>query len=146
MDLKGWTRESALEVGKALFQPLPPSEVVERAGAVLRLCRARWSPVPAVESVAAVAAEPARWKEGHGVFGSVRTLTLREDETPTNRVYAALLYVAEIVAKIIYNATDPPDPFDEDSAGWLASVARSMADVVGDPDFERAVWGALNGG
>jgi hypothetical protein len=37
-----------------------------------------------------------------------------------------LLLLAEIAAKVMYNATQPDDPFDEDSGWWLAPCLREL--------------------
>jgi hypothetical protein len=57
----------------------------------------------------------------------------------------ALLLVAEITAKIVYNATDATDPFDEHSAYALSAVARGRVKELRDPAFEDNVWRALLG-
>ena len=99
----------------------------------------------------------------------MRRLTLREEGAPTSDIYRALLFVAEIVAEIIYNASDAPAPFDTDSPWWLAPNARGFvvavdptglrpappdkpsgspprfAPLIGGDEVGRAVWCALTG-
>lgn len=48
-----------------------------------------------------------------------------------------VLNFAELVAKIAYNATMPPDPFDEDTGWWIAPIAVQIAEATGDATFER---------
>jgi hypothetical protein len=41
--------------------------------------------------------------------------------TKDQETLASLLLLAEMVAKVTYNATDPPDEFDENSGWWIAA-------------------------
>ncbi|MFZ5832955.1 MAG: hypothetical protein ACOY3P_22950, partial [Planctomycetota bacterium] len=45
-------------------------------------------------------------------------------------------YLAENVARVIYNSTGPIDPFDEDSGWWVIPCLKDCVDRVGDPEFE----------
>jgi hypothetical protein len=54
-----------------------------------------------------------------------------------------LLSLAELVAKVTYNAADPPDKFDEDSGWWIASCLRGFVDWWKDDEFSKAAWSAL---
>jgi len=68
----------------------------------------------------------------------VRELTLaaeRGSVSPKDPRYL-LLFVAENSARVIYNASRPPDPFDDDSAEWLL---RSMSKFLNAlPDSDRS--------
>ena len=141
-----WVAGDVVDVGRRLMIGLSSARRVARAQAVLSLCRSRLPLVAAVDHVAALADDPARWVEAHAAFGAVRQLTLREDREPTSDAYRALLCVAEIVAKIIFNASGAPAPFDSDSAWRLASNARDFARAVGDESFTHQVWQALRYG
>ena len=140
-----WLNGDAVAVGRTIMDVLPADAQVARAVAVLDLCRAQYRPVPEVERVAAIGRDVARWCEGHGAFDHVRVLSLKEERSPTLRLYACLLFVAEISAKIIYNASQESAPFDDDSPWWLASNARDFVSEVGNPKFDRMVWAALCG-
>jgi hypothetical protein len=55
-----------------------------------------------------------------------------------------LLSLAELVAKVTYNAAEPPDPFDEDSGWWIAASIRGFVDHRWkDQEFSEAAWSAL---
>ncbi len=122
-----------------------PDERVRHAGAILDLCRSYCRPVPEVEALAAALRDPDRWKNGHTLFDAIRQLTLAEEKRPTDRAYGNLLFVAENVAKTVYNATDPRDPFDEDAVLWVAPCARDMAAALKDVGFEERIWRAMRG-
>jgi hypothetical protein len=57
-----------------------------------------------------------------------------------DELYGGLLYLAENVAKVTYNATNPPDPFDHDAGAWVVSCVRYLADKVNDPEFATQAW------
>ncbi len=48
--------------------------------------------------------------------------------------------LAELVAKVIYNATNPPDEFDGDSGWWVAVCLKSILDLLNDDEFSRLMW------
>ena len=56
--------------------------------------------------------------------------------------------LATVRARTLYvtnNASREPAPFDPDSPWWLASNARSFAEVVAEAEFDRTVWATLCG-
>jgi hypothetical protein len=140
-----WKSGDAVRVGQAILQHLPLADQVARAGAILDVCRTRWTSVPAVDAVSELARTPRRWREGHEHFSAVRKLTLIEEKRRSNDFYYALLFVAENTAKTIYNATEPIDAFDEDAPFWLAKNALSIVRSVNDSRFEEEIWQALIG-
>jgi hypothetical protein len=138
-----WLHGNAVLLGRAVMDPLTPAQQVARAVAVLDLCRSRWSHVQEVQLVSQLGAAPERWREGHDGFDAVRSLALEEGRKPTSDVYRALLDVAEIAAKIIYNASGQPAPFDRGSPVRLSPYARSFIEALGDHGFGVLVWAAL---
>jgi hypothetical protein len=55
-----------------------------------------------------------------------------------------VLGLAELVAKVSYNATDPLDEFDEDSGAWIVAVAKGFATVSKDRAFDQELWDACS--
>ena len=138
-----WERGEAVAVGNVLYEPLAAPQRVAWACDVLDVCRAHSNEVPPVEHVAELGRSPGRWHEARKAFGNVRALTLDQERKPTDPFYLALLHLAENTAKVIYNASAAPLPFDADAGWWVASCARAVVDCVDDPDFETEVWDAL---
>jgi hypothetical protein len=94
-----------------------------------------------VRAVHAIATHWALWGWGHVAFDAVRRLTLRYEQAESkDDVYVAVLFLAENVAKVTYNATNPPGPFDEDAGAWVVSCLRHLVKTVNDPEFEREAW------
>jgi len=58
-------------------------------------------------------------------------------------MFPFLLSLAELVAKVTYNAVDPPDEFDEDSGWWIAASLRAFVERWNDTNFSEAAWSAL---
>lgn len=141
-----WMADDDVAIGRALMESLSPSMEVERARAVLEICRTHWPQVPEVDRVATIATEPARWVEAHEAFDAVRQLTLREKRAPTSELYEALLFVAEIAAKTTYNASGAPAPFDHNAPWWLPRNARHFVVALGDEGVGREIWHALTRG
>jgi hypothetical protein len=72
---------------------------------------------------------------------------LEEEEAPQHgRPYCLALDLGETVAKITYNATGAPAPYDY-HAGWrLCPKARAFVDAVGDARLADRVWDLLSEG
>jgi len=55
----------------------------------------------------------------------------------------AVVYLAELAAKVTYNATDPIDEFDEDSGWWVPYCVGHILDLLQDEGFSESMWSAL---
>lgn len=99
---------------------------------------------PIVERAEQLAKDPSKWKQGHDIFSEVRKVTLVHDEqskeTSADNILAWILSVAEQTAKVSYNATSPPDEFDEDSAAWIIACLRGFASTMNDGRILDEAW------
>lgn len=143
--LAQYRRGESASVGRQIFEALPVAARVPWAGRVLRACAgAIHEPVPPeVDEVLALTASPSRWRDGHTAFGGVRLRTLDAARGTLSPQLAALLHVAELVAKVTYNASGEPAPFDADSGWRLGPAAMALSDCLAEPDCEVAIWTAL---
>ncbi|MGL4514968.1 MAG: hypothetical protein ACRCT8_17935 [Lacipirellulaceae bacterium] len=104
---------------------------------------------PLLAEVLECAFTPTKWPDGHTVFNKVRCKVIELDERLTRqnsldlKLEHYILSLAELVAKLAYNATLPDDEFDEDSGAWVVAVARGFVTVVDDNDFDLKVWNAV---
>ncbi|SDC13163.1 hypothetical protein [Niabella drilacis] len=80
-----------------------------------------------------------RWKEAHEQFNKIRRFLL------DNKNYQpeAYLLLAELIAKITYNASEQPAPFDNDSGHFIASLAIQATEYFDDNRLEEEVKSAI---
>jgi hypothetical protein len=113
---------------------------VQMGGFIAALLRLFAGQVPDPESntrVLELASDPTRWSAGHAVFDEVRRRLLaamKAEDGPRERQH----HFEESCCQAIYNATDPPDPFDPGSAFFVAGQAIGLARVAGVP-LERVI-------
>jgi hypothetical protein len=141
-----WLHGDALRVGVEVAGAMSPSERAGWATNVLSVavdalgveCARR-----ALRAALAVAAVPDRWGEGHDVFDALRRETLRLERSGDSRTCQALLMLAEVTAKTLYNASGGPAPFDRDSFAWVSKNALTLAEAVGDEGLTSRLLGAV---
>jgi hypothetical protein len=120
-----WNKGNALEAGKLIFENLPVGTRPQWAARVLRLVVDRTGiKSQPVELAISTANSPSDWGKAHDVFSTVRRATLELDRlsalSPSQMLFMEHLVLAELVAKVTYNETNPDDEFDEDSGWWVA--------------------------
>jgi len=82
------------------------------------------------------------WNAAHNSFNRVRMLTLTELEKKinTDKQKIHLLSVIELIYAIIYNSTDPGDPFDDDSGWWLIKNINGLLKTLNDKKIIENAW------
>lgn len=136
-----WSSKKPLESGRIIYNQIPNDQRPIWAAEILNLCRRLTSSVPEIDAVYEIALNQQRWKEAHDAFSRVRNLTLAFEKSKSkNSVYGGLLYLAENTAKVIYNASGEPAPFDYDSGWWLVSNLRYIVDEIKSSEFEAKAW------
>ena len=140
-----WAGGRALDAGRLVFESIPRAGQPAWAGRLVALCRPLAPRMAPVENVLAIAADPARWDEAHAAFRAVRAWTVRFERpgAPRGPIALGVLLLAELTAKVAYNASAPVDPFDEDSGWWLAANLRDVVEQAADAGFEERAWRAL---
>lgn len=147
-----WLHNPSLNLGRRLFERVPDDQRPAWAASVLRsVLPVVFTCPPTVANVLTVADAPAKWGTAHAAFTAVRLVVLRLDEKRRRQalsleddVFGHVLGIAELVAKVTYNATHPRDEFDEDSGWFIAGNTRALVALLHDPTFERAAWDALS--
>ena len=145
-----WRGRQPLEAGKLLFENLPANVRPKWASRILKLVLGRSGiRLPAVERVLYIADHTTEWKNAHRAFSKVRKSTLGLDRlrarglTKKQELLGWLLALAELVAKVTYNATNPSDGFDEDSGWWIAPCVKDFLESLNDNEFSKVAWSAL---
>ncbi|WP_207531611.1 hypothetical protein [Desertivirga arenae] len=78
------------------------------------------------------------WKEAHKQFSKIRTFGLENEN-----YLPKYLRLAELVAKVTYNASGQPAPFDSDSGHFISSLALKATEYFADDRLEEEVKSAL---
>ncbi len=148
-----WRGGQPLEAGRLVYENLAIQVRPVWAARILRFVLDKSGIEHSLfEQVLYTADHRAMWGNGHRAFSTLRTSTLKLDElrrtrglTKDESLLGEVLSLAELVAKVTYNATDPPDEFDEDSGWWIAACLRGFVDNVWrDDDSSKAAWSALS--
>jgi hypothetical protein len=142
-----WTAGERLEAGRRLYEALLPELRPRWAGRLLGLACSRLSPPRCVEQVVDIAFYPSRWHEAHEAFRAVRLSVLAQERGagPRDAQQSRLFALAETVAKVAYNASGAPAPFDF-HAGWhaperLFALLELWADAALEAEALRLVFG-----
>ncbi len=73
---------------------------------------------------------PASWKEGHNQFSKIRkNISLANDYLPKNAKEEAFIHIAENAAKVAYNCSGEPAPFDNNSFDRLLKSEKTFENI-----------------
>jgi hypothetical protein len=140
-----WASGKAHHAGWVIYEATPNALRPAWAADILELACSQLPIVPTqIQAVIEIARDAKRWREAHAAFSAVRGLTLVEHKSHAGgEVYESLLFVAENAAKVVYNASGEPAPFDYDCGYWLVGCLRHLVDTIGSLAFEQRAWGVL---
>ena len=142
-----WMEGQPLEAGQLIFESLPSEIRPQWANNILRSVVERTGiKSEVIHRVISTADCSDEWGKAHDVFSAVRDKTLQVDQWgphPQRTLLLCHLVLAELVAKVTYNATNPPDEFDEDSGWFIAPCLKDILDLVGDQALSEAMWSVL---
>lgn len=130
-----WSAGQHVECGRLIYEELDPVQRVTWASNILRFCATQSPTAEPIDKVCDIANDRTRWQAAHEAFSHVRSLTLAAERVPAafDPRLRSLLYVAENTAKVIYNASAAPAPFDHDAGWWLAPCLAHFLSTVGNP-------------
>jgi hypothetical protein len=125
-----------IEVGKQIFEFIPNDIRPGWAGLILSRFDNYVKNIPSeIKELYPIINDQGRWKEAHQQFDKIRRFLL------ANKNYQpeSYLLLAEIVAKVTYNASWEPAPFDRDNGWYIASLALNAAHYFcyNQPDSEQ---------
>jgi hypothetical protein len=141
-----WAEGKHLEAGRLLFEAVPRQDQPRWAVVLLERACAEFKPPDCVAEVLRIAQDADRWHEGHRAFRDVRVILLAQERRGLeNDQLSILLSLAELVAKVTYNASGRPAPFDPDS-GWylpecLLHFLREIAMHAPEHEVEQFLFG-----
>ncbi len=131
---------SDLKIGEQIFENIPNEVRPGWSGFILSHFDSHINQIPlSILELHQIIDNKERWKEAHQQFGEIRVFGLEnKNYTPEN-----YLRLAEIVAKVTYNASGEPAPFDKDSGHYIASLALAITAYFGDHRLEQEVKSAI---
>ena len=125
-----------INIGQKIFDNVPDSLKPEWAGLVLSRFDSYLETVPQeIVTLYEIIRNPQKWKESHAQFTKIRKLSLQND----NSEFEIYLSLSECVAKVTYNATGLPAPFDADSGFYISQLALKFADTLTDKFLTQEV-------
>ncbi|MGN7784462.1 hypothetical protein ACTJIJ_08045 [Niabella sp. 22666] len=140
MNTELYELKTNIKIGQEIFEKLPNDIRPGWAGLVLSRFDAFIKNNPSqVTDLFSIIGNKDRWKEAHQQFSQIRMFALNnKDYEPDN-----YLRLAELVAKVTYNASGLPAPFDSDSGHYIASLALQTAAYFNDTRLEEEVRSAI---
>jgi len=143
-----WRANQPLEAGRLIFESLPKEARLGWAKFILESVIKRTGvSADAIDNILNIARCPSEWRKAHDAFSRARRHALElsdlKDRTPEQTLLLETLGLAELVAKVVYNVTNPVDEFDEDSGWWIAVCLKNILDLLQDEEFSTMMWRAL---
>lgn len=143
-----WEDGQTHSVGEMLVASCPQSDQARWAIAILDYvvkecgCRSR-----VIDDVVTMCRDASQWHRAHMLFRVLRrhglALDATLDKSPDDERLSRMMVFAEIVCKVVYNATGPAHPFDTDSAIWIAVCLKSLTDSASSAEFRDGAWKLL---
>jgi len=125
-----------IRIGQQIFENLPNDIRPGWAGLVLSRFDHYIQEIPtSIQELYPIIDNKDRWKEAHEQFTKIRVFGL-ENQNYKSEYY---LRLAELVAKVTYNASGQPAPFDSDSGHYIASFALKATEHFDDNRLEEEV-------
>ena len=129
-----------IKIGEQIFKNLPNDIRPGWAGLILSRFDHYIKDIPtSILELYPIIDDKDRWKEAHEQFTKIRVFGLEnKNYEPKN-----YLRLAELVAKVTYNASGQPAPFDSDSGYYIASLSLQATEHFDDNRIEEEVKSAI---
>jgi hypothetical protein len=146
-----WSNGKIVDAGRLIFEHLPirlrPVWAADLLRLILKQTRIECDQI---EAILTVTEDQTRWKESYAIFMLLRDCTLdlikHNSLPPSESLILAVVGLAEDVAKVTYNASDPPDRFDDDAGWYIVPAVKHICDLVGVEAFSRVIREVLFSG
>lgn len=142
-----WSKLDIYNASKNLFYSVPRAGRPKWAVSILRTVVGKLQlNVVAVNSLLDIGDNRAEWNMAKAIFKAIRYETLSIDASRNfagkfkAEVEHHVLLLAEEIAKLLYNATDPDDPFDDDVGEGVVTSTKAIVDMVADREFAFKMW------
>lgn len=140
MNSETYDLKNDLKKGKDVFENLPNDIRPFWAGIILSRFDSYIEEVPeSIRDLYPIIDDKSKWKEAHKIFSGIRIFNLEnKNYKPEN-----YLSLAELVAKVIYNASGESAPFDSDSGHYISSLALKTVEYFDNERLEEEVKSAI---
>ncbi|MBC8038670.1 MAG: hypothetical protein H7X89_15795 [Rhizobiales bacterium] len=130
-----WDNGMSIACGQTLFEYLREEDRPIWASNVLKtMAELAGIQLAEIDEAIDLARTPNRWPEGHLMFDKLRTMLLRLSWEPQSRddhaLTKKLISLAELTAKVSYNATNPPDAFDDDNGWYIPNATFKIVGII----------------
>ncbi|MFN8372296.1 MAG: hypothetical protein U0694_05390 [Anaerolineae bacterium] len=127
-----------LELGRVLYDPLPPAQRPLWAASILRLASTRIDEIPEIVELLSIAENRERWGEARALLDALANRMALE-----NALQQWVVALAVKVAQITCNALEHPQRFPHD-VGWkLIADLHEIVNLVNHDAFTAQVWDVL---
>lgn len=137
-----WNEDCAYQSGELIVGSMPAGARPVWAATMLHHVLRYVTYTPEFDEVVDIAQHSGRWFEALDVFHRVRTL---RQEATRDPVYDTVAALAENVAKVTYNASNPTVPFDSDAGPRAVADFKRILDAVADPALCSRAWPLVAG-
>jgi hypothetical protein len=126
------------DIGRRIFLAVPAHVRPGWAATLLELLAGVQDQVPTeVQDLLRLIEDADLWPAAHEQFTRIRQYAL------LHALDDDFLRLAEMVAKVTYNASNRPAPFDADSGWYIAGLAARVANRAADEALRREVYRLL---
>lgn len=141
-----WSVDDVSVVGRTIYESVPPDKRPDWAGALLLYAAGENDLCSELKTIVELSFSDSKWiwMNAHDAFQAVRKLTLRSEKAGRRSARQQLvLDIGETAAKVIYNSSGGPAPFDHDVGWGMAARVKRLALLVAQNDFEDNCWHLL---
>ena len=142
-----WSSKDAAETGRIIFMAVPIGKRPDWAGAILLYCAGEDGLSDELATIVDLSYSDTKWEwiSAREHFNSIRDKILAiENSVRTADIHRSLiLHIGEIAAKVIYNSSGGPAPYDRESGWYMAPCVKQYAEFVGVQSFEDNCWNLL---
>lgn len=125
-----------IKIGQRIFENVPKIVRPNWAGLVLSRFDRYLEKIPVeILELYDIIDEKEKWKLAHDQFTKIRTLNLSN----TDKEFELYLNLVEKVAKVTYNSSEQPAPFDADSGFAIPMLALQYCDLIDDEHLHQEV-------
>ncbi|MDN5201002.1 hypothetical protein QQ008_06510 [Fulvivirgaceae bacterium BMA10] len=128
--------EDNIELGRQIFEAVPEKARPGWGTTLLQTFENYLSEIPVyVRELYDITEDENKWGQAHKQFSKIRTFSL---ENPDYRPESYII-LAEKVAKVTYNGSGLPAPFDHDSGWFIPLLAKRTADHIDNNNLRNEI-------